>query len=52
MHADTISLILFAVFAAFIGAFLYRIVKYGGFKAAGRHPELIGLLREAIGDAT
>lgn len=34
MHADTISLIFLAVFAALIGTFLYRIVKYGGFKAA------------------
>lgn len=41
MHADTGSLIFFAVFTAIVGTSLYRIVKYGGFKAAmfGGHIE-------------
>src|SRR5437763_16745827 len=41
MHADTGSLIFFAIFAAIVGTFLYRILKYGGFKAAmfGGHIE-------------
>jgi hypothetical protein len=41
MHFDTPSLVFFAIFAVIVGSFAYRILKYGGFKAAmfGGHIE-------------
>ena len=34
MHFDTPSIIFFAIFTIIVGCFAYRILKYGGFKAA------------------
>ena len=45
MHIDTSSLIFFAIFAIALGTFAYRILKFGGWKAAmfgGRIEETVG----------